>query len=268
MKSILVVCSLLFLMSCGGSKEPSELLLDDIYKEYKVDGCFLLKSLTSGQTFVYNKERSRQGFLPASTFKIVNSIIAFETGVAMDENLLIKWDSVVRQVPTWNQDHTLKTAFQASCVPYYQKLAARIGTSRMQEWVNKLQYGKMDIRDETITDFWLKGNSKITPFEQLDFLERLVDNKLPIKPSTNHQIRSVMMIATDSLGTMMSGKTGWAVVGEKNIGWFVGIIERKDGERFVFVNNVEAKVGTIEDDAFMMCRKSIVGKVLHDLGVI
>ncbi len=259
------------LYACGGggaAETASDLELDNLYKNYGVKGCFLLKSLKDGQLYTYNSERCAKGFLPASTFKIVNSIVALETGVAADENFLIKWDSIPRQITAWNQDHTMKSAFQVSCVPYYQALAAQIGTARMQEWVNKLQYGKMDIRDGTLVNFWLQGNSKITPYEQLDFLERLVNKKLPVKPSTMHKVLDIMTIATDSSGMVMRGKTGWAIVKNKNIGWFVGLIDRPDGEQFVFVNNIEAQVGAIRDNDFMMIRKSIVGEVLSSLGVI
>ena len=269
-KLLLGVLFIVFLGSCGSSSssEHSALNLNDLYREHRVQGCFLLKSLNSGQLYVYNSDRCEEGFLPASTFKIPNSIIALETGIAADENLVIPWDSIPRKVPSWNQDHTMQTAFQASCVPYYQEIARRIGATRMQEWVHKLQFGRMDIRNENLTNFWLKGKSRITPYGELDFIERLVTDKLPIKPSTTHKIKTIMTIASDSSGMVMRGKTGWAVDGNRNIGWFVGAIERPDGERFVFVNNVEAKVGTIRNEDFMMSRKNIVGKVLGSLGVI
>ncbi|BDS11820.1 penicillin-binding transpeptidase domain-containing protein [Aureispira anguillae] len=265
---LLLIPFICICVSCTETNESAKLDLDALYKEYAVEGCFLLKSLNSKQLYVYNSNRCLQGFLPASTFKIVNSITALETGVATDENMLIKWDSVVRQIAVWNQDHTMKTAFKVSCVPYYQEIARRIGPLRMQEWVNKLQFGKMDIRKETISDFWLKGKSTVTPYQQLDFIERLANNELPIKPSTQQKMRDIMVIASDSSGMVMRGKTGWAIDGNRNIGWFVGYIERPDGERFVFVNNIEAAVGAIKDNDFMMCRKTIVGKVLGDLGVI
>lgn len=269
-KLLLGVLFIVFLGSCGSStsSEHSTLELDELYEQHQVQGCFLLKSLNSEQLYVYNSNRCEEGFLPASTFKIPNSIIALETGVAADENLVIPWDSIPRQVPSWNQDHTMETAFKVSCVPYYQEIARRIGTAKMQEWVHKLQYGKMDIRNETLTNFWLKGKSRITPYEELNFIERMVTNELPIKPSTSHKMRKIMTIASDSSGMVMRGKTGWAIDGDRNIGWFVGSIERPDGECFIFVNNVEAKVGSIRDDAFMMCRKNIVGEVLGRLGVI
>ncbi|WMX12880.1 MULTISPECIES: class D beta-lactamase [unclassified Aureispira] len=255
--------------ACTSPKEEHATMnLDELYKNNQVEGCFLLKSLNSDQLYVYNSNRCERGFIPASTFKIPNSIIALETGVAMDENLYIEWDSVVRKISAWNQGHTLKSAYQVSCVPYYQEIARRIGPMKMQEWVGKLQFGRMDIQKENLDEFWLKGKSEITPYQQLDFMERLVENKLPIKPSTAHKMRDIMLIASDSSGMEMRGKTGWGIVDEQNIGWFVGYVERPDGERFVFVNNVQAGINEIDDKTFMMCRKSIVGAVLKDLGVI
>lgn len=271
MKLFLMVLILAIgLIACETPKQQGNatMELDDLYKKHQVEGCFLLKSLKSGQLYVYNSDRCEKGFIPASTFKIPNSIIALETGIAPDENLRMEWDSVVRQVPAWNQAHTMKSAFKVSCVPYYQEIARRIGPVKMQEWVNKLQFGHMDIRKETMDNFWLKGKSEITPYQELNFIERLVKNELPIKPSTAHKMRDLMLIASDSSGLEMRGKTGWGIVGDQNIGWFVGYVERADGECFVFVNNVQAGIGKIDDKSFMMCRKTIVGAVLSDLGVL
>lgn len=264
-----ILCLGCSLVACNtNNQQGSNLDIEELYKKHGVEGCFLLKALNSEQLYTYNPDRCQQGFLPASTFKIVNSIIALETGVAANENLEIKWDSVERQIKAWNQDHTMKTAFQVSCVPYYQEIAKRIGPARMQEGLRKLNFGKMDVNQETIFNFWLKGKSRVTPYEQLDFIERLANKELPIKPSTVHIMRDIMKIVSNDSGMVMRGKTGWAIADGANIGWFVGYIERPDGERFIFINNVEAPVGKISDKDFMMSRKSIVGEVLTELGVI
>jgi beta-lactamase class D len=71
--------------------------------------------------------RSRLAFLPASTFKIANSIIALETGVVTDPDKdVFKWDGTVRNFPDWNRDHTLRSAIAASALPVYQEIARRI----------------------------------------------------------------------------------------------------------------------------------------------
>ncbi|MGH1336156.1 MAG: penicillin-binding transpeptidase domain-containing protein [Aureispira sp.] len=260
----------IWLSACETSSTTIEENLDlkDLYEKEGVEGCFLLSALTSEQLYVYNPRRCERGFLPASTFKIVNAMIALETGVASDENMVIPWDSVTRQFQAWNQDHSLKTAFQASSVPYYQEIARRIGVERMQTEVERLKFGKMDIRKENLSSFWLTGKSVITPYEQLDFLTNFVKKELPLKPSTHQKMKDVMIMMSGEDGLVMRGKTGWAIVDDRNIGWLVGYLERPDGERFVFVNNIECKVGTVRDDVFMASRKRIVGEVLQRLGVL
>lgn len=256
------------MMGCEDSKEGQNLDLEAVYFAHQVEGCFLLRSLGTDQLFVYNPHRCEKGFLPASTFKMVNAMIGLETGVAVDAQYHFPWDSVARSFEAWNQDHTLKTGFQTSCVPCYQHLARQIGVQQMQEGVRKLNFGKMDINDETLSTFWLRGKSVITPYEQLDFMTRFAQGELPIKPETEAILKDMMILAEDENGVVMRGKTGWAIVGDRNIGWLVGTIERADGEQFVFVNNIEAKVGSISEDAFMRSRKKIVGQALQQLGVI
>lgn len=40
----------------------------------------------------YNARRAKRRFVPASTFKIPNALIALETGVAPDADFVIPWD--------------------------------------------------------------------------------------------------------------------------------------------------------------------------------
>ena len=56
-------------------------------------------------------------YTPASTFKIVNSLIGIQTGIITDENMVIKWDGVKRWNEDWNKDLTMKEAFAVSAVP-------------------------------------------------------------------------------------------------------------------------------------------------------
>ena len=132
------------LLSCN-EEQTKDLPLKKIYEKYEVEGSFLLKSLNDGKVYVYNKKNAQKGMVPASTFKIVSSIIGLETGIATDENYPMTWDSIPRRFNAWNQDHTLYSAFQTSCVPCYQKMVAEIGLEKVQDWVSRLQYGKMDI---------------------------------------------------------------------------------------------------------------------------
>ena len=86
---------------------------------YKVDEYLVIAS---------DSVRSGAAKLPASTFKIPNSIIALETGVVGDPDTdVFKWDGIKRPIEAWNRDHTMRTAIAASAVPVYQEIARRIG---------------------------------------------------------------------------------------------------------------------------------------------
>ena len=127
---------------------------------YKVDDYLVIAS---------DKDRSGEAMLPASTFKIPNSVIALETGVVGDPDKdIFKWDGVVRSIEAWNRDHTMRSAIAASAVPVYQEIARRIGAERMQKFVDLFEYGNRDIGGG-IDQFWLTGNLRIDPVQQVDF---------------------------------------------------------------------------------------------------
>ncbi len=119
------------------------------FEEYGVQGCFLLYDMKNDVYQIYNSRRCEEGFLPASTFKILNALIGLETGVITDENMVIPWDSIVRTEEAWNRDHTLASAIQYSVVPYFQEVARRIGPERMKEMVDDSDFGRMEITKET-----------------------------------------------------------------------------------------------------------------------
>jgi beta-lactamase class D len=60
-------------------------------------GAFVLYDLNNDHYVRYNPEQCSERFLPASTFKILNSLIGLETGVIPDENYVIKWDGRTRK---------------------------------------------------------------------------------------------------------------------------------------------------------------------------
>ena len=210
-------------------------------------------------TLVFNEERTKKGFLPASTFKIINSLIALETGVIKDEHEIIKWDGKKRFVQDWNRDHNLRSAIKYSVVWFYQELARRIGEERMKRNINAVGYGNQDIGGG-IDLFWLNGNIRITMEEQVEFLKRLHQNDLPFSTRTMDIVKDIM-IQEQTKDYTLRAKTGWAARVEPNIGWFVGYLERKDNVYF-FANNIDIK--NDEDAKF---RKKITLQILENLNL-
>lgn len=74
------------------AKDENENILEKYMKDNNVSGTVVIKSLKSGKTNIYNKERSENKYLPASTFKIVNTLIALQEKIVKDENEIIKWN--------------------------------------------------------------------------------------------------------------------------------------------------------------------------------
>ena len=110
--------------------------------------------------------------------------IGLEEGlVASPEQSFYEWDGVERSIPAWNQDLSLREAFQASCVPAFQQLARRIGPDRMQKWIEKIGYGNRDI-SAGIDVFWLPAKGRqtilISPKEQARLIQRIIAGDVPM----------------------------------------------------------------------------------------
>ncbi len=226
------------------------------FNEVGVEGEFVLYDLKRDQYLVYNLARSNRGYIPASTFKIFNALVALETGVIRDENETLKWDGVTRSVAAWNQDHSLRSGFKVSAVWFYQEMARRIGQERMQHYVNLVGYGNKDLRGG-IDLFWLTGELRITPREQIAFLVRLYQNKLPFSQRTMDLVKDIFIFEQGE-GYVLRAKTGWA----GQVGWFVGYVERGE-QTYFFALNIDV---VKNDDA--NARISIAKNILRDLNLI
>lgn len=234
-----------------------------------MSGSFILYDETEDTYRFYNQEQADTAFTPASTFKICNSMIGLETGVIPDADYVIPWDSVPRN-PVWDQDHDLRLAFKNSAVWYYQELARRVGPEKMQDWLKQANYGNTDISGG-IDLFWLSGGLRISPRQQIDFLRRFYQQELPFSQRTM-EITKDIMLNIDTLGYRIYGKTGWGSQGEREIGWYVGFLERDDNV-YYFSNCVQMAGKDIDADVqnaihFDQSRRQITYRMLADLGLI
>ncbi len=258
MKSILFLLFLGLLSSCTLNSESiledfSSSDLESIFKSENADGCFVICDFKADKKLTYNSARLDSTFLPASTFKIINSMIALETGVIKDENEIITWDGKKRFVKEWNQDYNLKSGIKYSVVWFYQELARRIGKEKMQYWVNAAKYGNQNIGGK-IDYFWLNGDIRISPNQQIDFLQKLYLNELPFSKK-NQEIVKNIMIVDKTPDYSIHAKTGWAMRINKQIGWYIGYFEKEDNVYFFTINM------DIKNKADASKRKIIVSKI-------
>jgi beta-lactamase class D len=221
---------------------------------YKVDDYLVIAS---------DKNRSGEARLPASTFKIPNSLIALETGVVGDPDKdLFKWDGVQRSIEAWNRDHTLRSAIAVSAVPVYQEIARRIGVERMQKYVDLFDYGNRDIGGG-IDQFWLTGNLRIDPVQQVDFVDRLRRGVLPISKRSQDLVRDILPVTKvgDAVIRAKSGLLG-AEIGKPSLGWMVGWAE-KGSAATVFALNMDC-----QEPRHVADRMKLTQQCLTDIGAL
>ena len=254
---------LISLSSCSINRAKVDDSLKKYFDDNKVEGCFTMLSNSDGKVTVYNLKMDTTRYTPASTFKIVNSLIGLETGVISDEKMVIKWDGIKRWNEDWNKDLTMEQAFKVSSVPYYQEVARRIGKDTMQLWLDSLSYGNKNIGNK-IDSFWLDNHLKISADEQLGLVKRLYFDQLPFQKRTQQIVRDVML-QEDNTSYSLSYKTGLGFDENKNsIGWLVGWIE-ENRHVYFFVTLVKSPDPQID---MKSVRLNITKDILKELGFL
>jgi len=260
------VLLLVIVLLAAGCRSSQESRLEEVpefarvFDAAGVHGAFVLYDQANDRYLVHNGARADSGFIPASTFKIFNSLVALEAGAVASEEEVLEWAGVERGWDAWDQDHSMRSAIRVSAVWFYQELARRIGETRMQQYLREVRYGNQTM-DGAIDDFWLSGGLRITPLEQVDFLVRLARNDLPFSDRTMAIVRD-MLILEERDGWVLRGKTGWANAFTPQVGWFVGYVEREEGTYF-FACNVDI-VHPGDEDA----RQAVARRIIEQQGLI
>jgi beta-lactamase class D len=214
------------------------LALSRVFQELGVNGSIVIYDKNNRRFYEHNPTRNTTAFFPGSTFKILNALISLETGVIRDDVTVLTWDGITREIPAWNRDTNLRQAFKDSTVWFYQVLARKNGRERMQKFVEQVNYGNRQIGTaDRIDRFWLEGPLKITPKQEIEFLQKLERNDLPFSQRTIELVKDMMIIERTPDYTLR-GKTGWLTSVTPNLGWIVGYLERKNNVYF-FATNID-----------------------------
>jgi beta-lactamase class D len=212
--------------------------LGKAFRDLQVEGAIVIYDKNNKRFYEHNPSRNTTAFHPASTFKILNALISLETGVVRDDVSILTWDGITRDIPVWNRDTNLRQAFKDSTVWFYQVLARKNGHQQMQKFVTAANYGNRQIgTPDRIDKFWLEGPLKITPKQQIEFLQRLEQNNLPFSKRAIDLVKDIMVIEKTPDYTLR-GKTGWDRSVKPNGGWIVGYLERKSNVYFYATNTL------------------------------
>jgi beta-lactamase class D len=207
--------------------------------------------------------------LPASTFKIINLLIALETNVINSEKDTAKWVGSTDTIkygyrPEIYENMTIKDAFEKSAGWVFIELAKKIGRNNYKKYLTKCNYGNVNLSQKE-TDFWNFGDFAISPINQVEFLKKLYDDDLPFSKRNMEIVKRVMVTEQNDQYTI-SAKTGWTRENNINTGWWVGCLKTKTDIYFFATRLMQDRKYNRAD--FGTCRKEITKKIFRDLKII
>jgi beta-lactamase class D len=233
----------------------------------------------AGSTTVYDYKRARWIFsdsadahvetLPASTFKVINLLIALQTGTIRDENEVVKWVGSTDTVrygyrPDIYRDLTVKEAFELSAGWVFVELAKRIGRDTYRHYLARAGYGNGQL-SEADPDFWNIGAFGISPVNQINFLKAVYENKALFSRRNLAILKRVMCVPAAGKG-ILRAKTGWTRDGGRDVGWWVGYVEHQENTYFFATRLVKSRQSL--NPGFGECRKEITRRILRQLDAL
>jgi beta-lactamase class D len=237
--------------------------------------CFLA---SEGGQVVKKEGECSQRYSPCSTFKIAISLMGYNERILKD-TITPKWpfkSGYVAWRKSWKAPHNPTTWNQHSCLWYSQQITMKVGREKFKEYLKKFQYGNQDGEGDKgkhngLTRAWLSNSLKISPIEQVEFLEKLTQDKLPVSSDAHHYTRQILFLETWH-GWKMYGRTGRGYIQKEDgsldkkwqIEWFVGWLE-KNNRIIVFAYRGQKlkKRGCEQNIPFQM--KQMVKKKLRSL---
>lgn len=239
------------------------------FDECHVDGSVAVYDNSRKKWFLSDLIDSRKETLPASTFKIMNMLIALETKTIQDEYEVVKWPGKTDTVkygfrPDIYHDMTVKEAFEVSAGWVFVELAKKIGKENYKKYLAYSHYGNLDL-SQADADFWNFGKFGISPVGQVEFIKNLYAENLPFS-KRNIEIVKKVMVTEKSEDFTIRSKTGWTRENGINTGWWVGSVENKNGTYFFATRLLQDR--KIKNSNFGACRKEITKTVLKDLEIL
>jgi beta-lactamase class D len=225
-----------------------------------LSGTVIVENLSGDKHYVCGEEGANSGFLPASTFKIANTLIALQEGAVKSADEIIAWDGKDKGLAEWNRDQSILTALPSSCVWFYQALARRVGDRAYLTWLKKLDYGNMKT-GPALDSFWLDGELRITPEQQIAFLKKIYREDFPFDKG-HYAVLKRALIVKRTADYVLRAKTGWTQRVRPQIGWYVGWLESK-GAVWFFAIRID-----IKSDGDAPFREKAALEALSGLGLI
>lgn len=198
-------------------RRPAGLLLcaaaivsSSAFTQLTAQSCVVILEQAAGKTPWRSDENACATRLsPASTFKIPHALVGLETGV-ITTSTIYEWDGTRhRDQPEWDHAHTVLTALRPSVLWFFQRMAPQIGAARMHDWLERLHYGNADTSGD-VKLYWVNGRLRVSPDEQVAFLDQFFRGALPFRADSQRVIRESLQ---QKAGTVQNARGVHAVDG-------------------------------------------------------
>lgn len=190
---------------------------------------------------------------PASTFKMPLSLMGFDSGVLKDERTprLDFQEGTPDWRPEWRQPTDPTGWMKYSVVWFSQQITQKLSDERFAAYAKAFDYGNADVSGDAgkrngLERSWISSSLKISPLEQVGFLAKIVNRKLPVSAKAYEMTGRIVESADLPGDWHVQGKTGSAFPRKadgsfdrtRGWGWYIGWAE-KDGRKVVFARLIQ-----------------------------
>ncbi|MGI2035354.1 class D beta-lactamase [Rhizobium panacihumi] len=205
--------------------------------------CTVVIDAKSGKQ-IYRKGTCDRQFYPQSTFKLPLAMMGYDAGILTDaQNPRWPYQTKFNRSKREQQDTDPTIWERDSIVWYSQEITRKLGKKAFGDYVRGFGYGNADVtggpgNTDGLTESWLMSSLKISPDEQVAFLKRFLDGKLPVSSEAVKKTRQIVPAFKGNGDWHIQGKTGSGSMrnsagkadGSRPIGWFVGWARRENRE--------------------------------------
>jgi len=213
--------------------------------------CILIKQ--NDKFLIQEGKGCNTPYSPNSSFKIPLAVMGFESGILLTAHHPIwKPQKPVTFLKYYHDGEQSPSSWMRWSMPWYsQILTQKMGMKKFTRYINSMNYGNMDLsgdkgKNNGLTDSWLSSSLKITPIQQIEFIDKLARDTLSFSKQSQIKTKDLIkfMEAGYWNGWNLHGKTGSSDFDKVNIreGYFVGFAE-KNGEIISYVIHTSGDIG-------------------------
>jgi beta-lactamase class D OXA-42 len=235
------------------------------------DVCTAIAEAGTGKVLLQRGDCQRR-VTPASTFKIAISLMGYDAGFLKDEHApeLPFRPGYVDWRPSWRAPTDPAKWMSDSVVWYSQQVTRSLGMRRFADYTKKFEYGNADVsgdaENDGLTMSWIASSLRISPLEQLAFLDKVVNRRLGVSALAYDMTARLTQLGQPPAGWRVNGKTGSA----SGFGWYVGWASQ-GGRTLVFAHLIEKDpaqprdmpAGVLARDAFIKELPSLENRTLQ-----